>query len=207
VDTKNRRVSSSLDPNYAFEAEDEDEEDIEEAKEQYEQLKDASMSDSSSTQSQIYQLIPAMTCIIIMDSLLCGSPRYRTVGILRDYLTEEYAQKKNARQPKPQDDQQTNTTMPIFDRTNCRGIYPKVPQQDNYSDCGLYVLQFAESFLTEPPDDFGPTGLKKLQNLFPSEKVKNKRAEIRDILVRFFKNRTDRNSSKAEEASKSEILP
>lgn len=27
-----------------------------------------------------------------------------------------------------------------------RGAVPKVPQQTNYSDCGVFVLQYAETF-------------------------------------------------------------
>lgn len=34
----------------------------------------------------------------------------------------------------------------VLDGKTLRGVYAKVPLQDNYSDCGLYVLQYAESF-------------------------------------------------------------
>ena len=40
----------------------------------------------------------------------------------------------------------------VVDRALFRGIYPKnVPQQDNYWDCGVFLLQYAELFLTQPP--------------------------------------------------------
>ena len=33
-----------------------------------------------------------------------------------------------------------------FDKDNMRGCNPKCPQQTNFSDCGIYVLQYVESF-------------------------------------------------------------
>lgn len=33
-----------------------------------------------------------------------------------------------------------------FTRDNIKGACPKIPQQSNYTDCGLYLLQFAEHF-------------------------------------------------------------
>ena len=34
----------------------------------------------------------------------------------------------------------------MFDKDFIKGGVPKVPQQNNYSDCGVYVLQYVESF-------------------------------------------------------------
>jgi len=53
-------------------------------------------------------------CIIILDSLLSGTPRYQTVGALRDYLAQEF----RAKNP--------HAKVPVFDRNTCRGVYPKV---------------------------------------------------------------------------------
>ena len=33
-----------------------------------------------------------------------------------------------------------------FDKDGIRGANPRVPQQTNYSDCGIYILQYVESF-------------------------------------------------------------
>jgi len=33
-----------------------------------------------------------------------------------------------------------------FDKDTVKGYSPKCPQQTNYSDCGVYVLQYVESF-------------------------------------------------------------
>lgn len=34
----------------------------------------------------------------------------------------------------------------IFDKETFKGSNPKCPQQNNFSDCGIYVLQYVESF-------------------------------------------------------------
>ena len=70
---------------------------------------------------------------MIFDSLSsAGSKRTKIVATLREYLAVEYKLKKNADKE--------------FDRYTMKGAYPKVPQQKNYSDCGIYLLQFVESF-------------------------------------------------------------
>lgn len=33
-----------------------------------------------------------------------------------------------------------------FGKDVMKGSSPRVPQQDNFSDCGVYVLQYVESF-------------------------------------------------------------
>lgn len=33
-----------------------------------------------------------------------------------------------------------------FSKDVMKGSNPKVPQQNNFSDCGVYVLQYVESF-------------------------------------------------------------
>lgn len=70
-------------------------------------------------------------CILIFDSL-SGASRSRIVATLRDYLTIEYQKKKNKEK--------------LFTKDTMKGACPKVPQQTNFSDCGLFTLQFAESF-------------------------------------------------------------
>lgn len=37
-------------------------------------------------------------------------------------------------------------TRKIFDKTTMQGYIMQCPQQNNYSDCGVYVLQYVESF-------------------------------------------------------------
>lgn len=39
-----------------------------------------------------------------------------------------------------------------FSKTNMVDLCPKVPKQDNSSDCGVYLLQYVESFLKVSKD-------------------------------------------------------
>ncbi|KAG1654086.1 Sentrin-specific protease 6 [Nymphon striatum] len=108
-------------------------------------------------------------CILIFDSL--NMPRGHTVifNILREYLTEEWAAKKQSTK--------------VFNKDNMKGTNLKVPQQDNYSDCGVFVLQYVESFFETPIMNFVPP-LWGLENWFTEELVKTKRQEIQGLIKR-----------------------
>lgn len=70
---------------------------------------------------------------MIFDSL-AGVSRSRVVATLRDYLTVEYKAKMGVEKQ--------------FNKDVIKGACPKVPQQTNFTDCGLYLLQYVESFFT-----------------------------------------------------------
>jgi len=70
-------------------------------------------------------------CILIFDSLPANQ-RHRVVATLRDYLKIEYKAKKGI---------ELN-----FDKNRIRGALPSVPKQNNFTDCGIFMLQYAESF-------------------------------------------------------------
>ena len=67
---------------------------------------------------------------MIFDSL-SGPSRNRIVTVLKEYLQVEWAVKKGG---------------PELCKTSIKGCAPKVPQQTNFSDCGVYMLQYVESF-------------------------------------------------------------
>ncbi|XP_018048896.1 PREDICTED: sentrin-specific protease 6-like [Atta colombica] len=70
-------------------------------------------------------------CILIFDSL--GDTNYSSViATLRDYLSCEYVVKFGVEE--------------TFSKDTIKGAYPKVPKQSNCTDCGLYLLQYVESF-------------------------------------------------------------
>lgn len=56
------------------------------------------------------------------------------MATLRDYLTCEYRAKMPDKPAKQ------------FNKLNMPGHCVKVPQQNNYTDCGLYLLQYVEHF-------------------------------------------------------------
>lgn len=72
---------------------------------------------------------------MVFDSL-AGASRNRVVATLRDYLTCEYRAKVKGGSDHD------------FTRFNIQGHQVKVPQQTNFTDCGLYLLQYVESFFT-----------------------------------------------------------
>ncbi|XP_041710284.1 sentrin-specific protease 6 [Coregonus clupeaformis] len=117
-------------------------------------------------------------CILIMDSL-GGHARSGVVKILQEYLEVEWEVRKRS--------------LRSFSKDAMRGSNPQVPQQDNYSDCGVYLLQYVESFFQNPPQDFeSPMDLKEW---FPLMRVKRKRADIRKLVLKIQQQQEDTNDS------------
>uniref|UniRef100_A0A336LNT8 CSON009158 protein n=1 Tax=Culicoides sonorensis TaxID=179676 RepID=A0A336LNT8_CULSO len=108
-------------------------------------------------------------CILIFDSL-SGTSRSRVVATLRDYLTCEYKAKNS-----------TATNPIVFTKDNLPGHCVKVPQQNNFTDCGLYLLQYVEEFYANPIKDWR-IPIKGLQNWFDSITVTKKREDISNLL-------------------------
>lgn len=100
-----------------------------------------------------------------------------------------------------------------FSTENMAGSHCKVPLQDNSSDCGLYLLQYAETFLQvglypfftdvsncrfqtlqtsamlfsfqDPVVHFDlPL---RLERWFPRQQVRGKREEIRDLILHLYR--------------------
>uniref|UniRef100_A0A8C1Z105 Si:dkey-100n23.3 n=1 Tax=Cyprinus carpio TaxID=7962 RepID=A0A8C1Z105_CYPCA len=72
-----------------------------------------------------------------------------------------------------------------FSADHMVGSHCAVPLQDNSSDCGLYLLQYAESFLKDPVVDFElPL---RLERWFPRQQVRGKREEIRDLILYLYR--------------------
>ncbi|XP_066513332.1 sentrin-specific protease 7-like [Hoplias malabaricus] len=109
-------------------------------------------------------------CILIMDSLKV-SYHYRIYTLLREYLQVEWEVRRG--------------TPRVFNDDSIRGCHCKVPQQDNSSDCGLYLLQYVESFLQNPVVHFElPL---RLERWFPRQQVRRKRQEIRELVLQLHK--------------------
>ncbi|XP_056226671.1 sentrin-specific protease 7b isoform X2 [Seriola aureovittata] len=106
-------------------------------------------------------------CILVMDSLKL-SYHENVCRLLRDYLQVEWEVRRG--------------TPRLFTSDNMRSSNCRVPQQDNSSDCGLYLLQYAESFLQNPVVHFAlPV---HLDHWFPRQRVRQKREEIRSLIMR-----------------------
>ncbi|XP_060092124.1 sentrin-specific protease 6 isoform X3 [Heteronotia binoei] len=105
-------------------------------------------------------------CILLMDSLR-GPSRSNVVRTLREYLEVEWEVRKG--------------TKRSFSKDVMKGSNPKVPQQNNFSDCGVYVLQYVESFFEDPILNFELP--MNLTDWFPRPRMKTKREEIRNIIL------------------------
>lgn len=70
--------------------------------------------------------------IIILDSL--GNSHTRVYQILKDYLVAEAKDKKNE----------------ILNPSQIATCKADVPSQDNFSDCGLFLIQYADTLLRQP---------------------------------------------------------
>uniref|UniRef100_A0A915PSV9 Ubiquitin-like protease family profile domain-containing protein n=1 Tax=Setaria digitata TaxID=48799 RepID=A0A915PSV9_9BILA len=84
------------------------------------------------------------TYIILLDSLADATDMKRklTVPVLREYLVCEYDDKRKVK----------DGDTKYFAKELVEKIVPfPVPQQRNYTDCGLFLLKFAECFLLKPP--------------------------------------------------------
>lgn len=74
--------------------------------------------------------------IITFDSL--GAPHPPTIRTLKHYLREEAIAKRNGLE---------------FDESQLKGMTAKqIPQQDNFSDCGLFLLGYMDKFLESPKE-------------------------------------------------------
>ncbi|XP_036398327.1 sentrin-specific protease 6 isoform X2 [Megalops cyprinoides] len=105
-------------------------------------------------------------CILIMDSLR-GPTRSTVVKTLREYLEVEWEVRKG--------------TKRSFGKEVMRGSSPRVPQQDNFSDCGVYMLQYVESFFKNPIPSFHLP--MNLSDWFPQHLVKKKREEVKGLIL------------------------
>ncbi|XP_037645923.1 sentrin-specific protease 7 isoform X1 [Sebastes umbrosus] len=109
-------------------------------------------------------------CILIMDSLKL-SLHERVFKLLREYLQSEWEVRRGSSRD--------------FSTDQMQSSHCKVPLQDNSSDCGLYLLQYVESFLKDPVVHFDlPL---HLQRWFPRQQVRRKRDEIRDLVLNLYR--------------------
>ncbi|XP_018020822.1 sentrin-specific protease 6-like [Hyalella azteca] len=88
--------------------------------------------------------------------------------MLRDYLRMEYIckRKRNDR---------------TFTRETLKGAVPCVPKQTNFIDCGLYTLQFTESFFRQPLKDYR-FPISSIVNWFDEAIVAGKRKAIARLI-------------------------
>uniref|UniRef100_A0A671YYQ3 Ubiquitin-like protease family profile domain-containing protein n=1 Tax=Sparus aurata TaxID=8175 RepID=A0A671YYQ3_SPAAU len=120
----------------------------------------------SLSKTKCFFLVHCRPCILVLDSLKL-SYHENVCRLLRDYLQVEWAVRRG--------------TSRLFTPDTMRSSNCRVPQQDNSSDCGVYLLQYAESFLQNPVVHFDlPL---RLEHWFPRQRVRQKREEIRSLIM------------------------
>ena len=148
-------------------------------------------------------------CILVFDSVAGGNAVAEfTSNVILGYLQEEYLVKKTDLGSLPrrksgkghsqkldssteQQQQQQQQSVPDF-RQRLKRISPVVPLQDGDVDCGLFLLQFAESFFIDPIPDYDENFLRAkvaedsnggLTNWFSQQIIDDKRGKIRELIL------------------------
>ncbi|XP_076018110.1 uncharacterized protein LOC143009898 isoform X2 [Genypterus blacodes] len=112
-------------------------------------------------------------CILIMDSLK-RCLHQRVVKLLQEYLQSEWDVRRGSSR--------------VFGPENMKCSCCLVPLQDNSTDCGLYLLQYVESFLKDPVVNFElPL---HLEHWFSRQQMWRKRDEIRNVVLRLYRQQT-----------------
>lgn len=140
----------------------------------------------------ITKVDPRKPAIITFDSL--GQPRATTIRILKDYLRKEAKAKRGME----------------YEDSQIKGINAKrIPQQDNFSDCGVFLLGYVDTFLgleTDPKDFITKTIQQTHEEKDWSKLVPgNLRASIRDQVRELHETQT--NERREESAKKSGKIP
>lgn len=122
-------------------------------------------------------------CILVFDSLGGKKDRQaRLCATLRDFLTKEF-EEKNPGQTK----EFSTRTMP--------GAAPKVPQQPNLTDCGLFLCHNVETFFKNPVKDY-TMPVTSLSSWFPDSESRMKRKDVATIIKKLA---TQQNQDKLEQ--------
>ena len=115
---------------------------------------------------------PRKPAIITFDSL--GQTRSQTIKILKDYLREEAKAKRGME----------------LEESQMKGINAKrIPQQDNFSDCGVFLLGYVDTFLgleTDPKNFITKTIQQTFEEkdwpkLVPGNLRASIRAQVREL--------------------------
>ena len=113
-------------------------------------------------------LDPNKPAIVTLDSL--GLPHPTAIRAIKDYLKEEAKEKRGGME---------------IDESEIKGMTAKgIPQQSNFSDCGLYLLGYLDKFV-EDPRGFVTKLLQKqfeAERDWPKLRPSEMRAQVRDLI-------------------------
>lgn len=140
-----------------------------------------------------------LPCILHMDSIRGSHAGLK--DLIQSYLLEEWKVK------------QMETSEDIVSKfLNLRFLSLELPQQENCSDCGLFLLHYAELFIAEAPENFNPFQINKFDTFlkpdwFMPAEASLKRVHIQRLIYELLEGRTLENASSCNHESQSSALP
>ncbi|KAL8711449.1 MAG: hypothetical protein Q9220_004107 [cf. Caloplaca sp. 1 TL-2023] len=127
---------------------------------------------------------PYKPTILTFDSF--GTPHPQTIKVLKQYLREEANDKRAQKE---------------FSEKELQGVTAKqIPQQDNFCDCGLYLLGYMEKFFDNPREFIDKVMRKQWDLVKDWAKLEpsSMRTKIRELLLELEKkNRQEKQSNKS----------
>jgi len=102
--------------------------------------------------------------LVVMDSL--GGDNKEDVNLIKEYLIIELNTQRQNKNLQPE---------------SMRVVRPSLPQQDNFTDCGVFLLHYVEKIL-ERPELFFSFEDEDLSNLFTKSEVDRKRSSVARLI-------------------------
>ena len=117
-------------------------------------------------QHSLKQMKKEETAFIVLDSM--GGHQDKAVEILKEYLETEWRAK----------------TGEVADMSRLMVVVPKLPIQDNYFDCGVFLLQYIERIFEEVQHFLCPNTISSMtqEEWFSLSTIYTKRADIAALI-------------------------
>jgi len=109
--------------------------------------------------------------ILLMDSMRTAQEprqRHENIQAIREYLQLEFSDKKHPNST-------PTLSAPYFQ--------PRLPQQQNYTDCGLFLLEYAETFMQDPEFLLNHLKAEMGYALFSDHFVDEKRVNLKRLVL------------------------
>ncbi|KAI3639326.1 hypothetical protein MIR68_002856 [Amoeboaphelidium protococcarum] len=139
---------------------DDDDDVLAKPKVQADQAKTLDVESPSKADLRLLEKAKNQAHVIILDSL--GSSRPATVKSLKLFLYQEAKHRLGVE----------------IDLSLIQGSNARIPRQPNSYDCGVYLLNCAEQFLTDPPAQFHQLILRRSGDWFKHDAIQMKRIEM-----------------------------
>eukprot|EP00092_Neocalanus_flemingeri_P033060 GFUD01035954.1.p1 GENE.GFUD01035954.1~~GFUD01035954.1.p1 ORF type:complete len:1471 (+),score=415.21 GFUD01035954.1:79-4491(+) len=110
--------------------------------------------------------------MIVLDSM--GGNKSAAVTNIRHYLAAEWKAKMCGEEG-DEDEYE-------FSSKEMKTVRPKKPEQENYSDCGIYLLHYIEMMFKSVAQYYWPASIQDLNNWFSIEEISTKRDEIARLI-------------------------